>query len=133
MPVDPFQSRTRWALVVFALMFYVCWFFLGIILAVVSVLLDHPLDFHKQAWVLFLMATFSMIGAVSAMRVYWKGSIRRGRLKRGLCIQCGNEIGKIADTCPKCCREQPRGRVTPPSAFPVVPLQEPGEDKTTPR
>jgi hypothetical protein len=133
MPVDPFQSRARWALAIFALMFYVCWFFLGIILAVLSVLLDHPLDFHKQPWVLFLIATFSMIGGISAARIYWKRSIRRGRLKRGLCIQCGDEIGMVADICPKCGKEQPRGKITPPSAFPVLPIQEPGENKTTPK
>jgi hypothetical protein len=133
MPVDPFQSRIRWALFIFVLAFYICWFSLGIILAVLSSLLNRPLDFHKQAWVLFLLATFSMVGGVSAARIYWKSSIRRGRLKGGLCIQCGSEIGMITEICPKCGKEQPRGKVTPPSAFPILPIEEPGEDKAAPK
>jgi ribosomal protein L40E len=129
MPVDAFQSRVRWTLSIFLLAFYLCWIFLGIVFVVLGTLLNQPFDPHKQAWAFYLIATMSMIGAASASRIYWKRSIRRGRLKRGLCIQCGNQIGIIADTCPKCGKEQPRGKVRPPSAFPVLPVQEPGEDK----
>jgi hypothetical protein len=128
MPVDPFQSRMRWALSIFVLTFYFCWLLLGVSFAMLSVLLNQPLDFHKQIWVLGVMAGFSLMAGIFAMRFYWMTSIRRGRLKLGLCVGCGNEIGKMADICEKCGKEQPRKRLPEPSAFPVLPIEKSGED-----
>src|SRR5579872_2784903 len=133
MQIDPYQSRMRWALFIFILTFNVCWIFLAVMFNLSNLLLSSPLDFRKQHWILFLMGGLSVLGALSMSRFYWSRSIRRGRLKSGLCIHCGKEIGFVAETCPHCGKEQPRGKVSQISAFPVLPIQKMEKDESPPQ